>query len=389
MANKFLTNLTPANFTACMYFLMQGMYNAGWSIMAWSDGTTAHNTGTIPGPYAAGPGSPDPVFPLTGAFPNGAAAGAGGLSNNRAWFVMRQPKTPVSASFAPVYGGTRMFVFQRNASANDTDWRIKYSVQGGYQFARQTNVTPSLYATLPNQDDVTIFGGGTDAAPTFTTLFGDTTSGNGISRFNVMCNDGASSETAPFGIYAIAFRNGGGVEPGMAFILEPMAAGTIGVGELDPYIIYPDGNGVNNVGTGNCTGNDQRGMCCTNSTFGPGGWLRYGQSNQAYLRIPACWYAQFTINLQTNCVVPASNGTTQTRQPVGTNPYNNNDDLFPIVFARSANQGTVTGYKGVSSMMKWNGTLRSIGDTQAQNTVRDRIIMGDLSLPWDGSVPAI
>ena len=385
MANTFLSNLTPANFTSCMYYLMNAMYNAGWSIMAWSDGSTAHNTGTIPGPYAAGPGSPDPVFPLTGAFPNGAAAGAGGLFNTRAWFVMRQPKTPASASFTPVYGGTRMLVFQRNT---DTDWRIKYSLQGGYQFASQTNVTPSIYATLPNQDDVTLYGGGSDAAPTFTTLFGDTAAA-GVSRFNVMCNNGLSSETAPYAIWATSFRNGGGVTPGMSFVFDPMAPGTIGVGELDPYVFYLDGQGTN-VGAFNMCGNDYRcGLTSVNRTPYTGTWLKYGQSDQAFVRVPVCVYVQMTDSSANQIVIPASNDTFMTRAPAGTNPYNNNDDLFPMVYVRSANQGSRTGYKGVGTVMKWNSVLRSIGDTQAQNTVRDRIIMGDCSLPWDGSIPAI
>lgn len=389
MANVFSSNLTPSNYTECMYQFMRTLSLAGWSIMAWSDGITARNTGTIPGPYAAGPGSPDPVYPLTGAFPNGAAAGANGLSNSRAWFVMRQPKTPASASFTPVYGGTRMIVVQRSTSG-DTDWRIKYSTQGGYQFASGPTVTPSLYGLLANQDDVTMWGGGTDASPTFTILFGDTSTGNGVSRCNIMANNGASSETAPFGIWMTTFRNGGGVTPGMSFVLDPMAPGTIGVGEADPYVFYIDGNGVNNSGQFNMCGNDYRcGLTSQNITPGVFSWLKYGLTGQAFVRIPTCLYVQTLNSSATRLVAPASNNTFIVAGAAGTNPYNNNDDLFPLVYVRSANQGSLTGYKGVSSLLKWNSVLRSVGDTQAQNTVRDRIIMGDVSLPWDGSIPAI
>jgi hypothetical protein len=56
---------------------------------------------------------------------------------------------------------------------------------------------------------------------------------------------------------------------------------------------------------------------------------------------------------------------------------------------RPAYLGGVTGYKGVCALMKYNSVVRSVGDTQAQNTVRDRVIMGDMSFPWDGSVPSI
>jgi hypothetical protein len=107
------------------------------------------------------------------------------------------------------------------------------------------------------------------------------------------------------------------------------------------------------------------------------------------VRIPVCLYSQLFNSSGQQLIIPASSLTFITRGPAGTNSFNNNDDLFPMVYIRGANQGSPAGYKGVGTVMKWNSVLRSIGDTQAQNTVRDRIIMGDVSLPWDGSVPAI
>ena len=384
MAYQFVTNQTPANYAYCMYNLMQCLYNAGWSIMAWSDGTTAYNTGTIPGPYAAGPGSPDPVFPLTGAFPNAGSNGAGGLNNNQAWFVVRQPKTPASASFAPVYGGTRMLVFQRGNA--DYQWRMKYSVSGRYQFASQGGTTPSLYGTATNQDDVTWFGGGTDASPSFTTLFGDQGGNDGTTRFNCAANDGKSGETSPFGFWCSGFRNGGGVYPSMGIVFDPMAAGTIGIGEQDPYIIFSQGDAgatfQSNIYSSGLPNDSGYGAAC---------WLKYGNTAvQQFVRILGAIYYTYRGGGGVNIAVPGTaSGYRGTIGPLGVNPFNNNDDLFPVVMMRPAYLGGLTGYKGVCSVMKWNSVPRSCADTQAQNTIRDRIIQGDVSLPWDGSVPLI
>ena len=64
----------------------------------------------------------------------------------------------------------------------------------------------------------------------------------------------------------------------------------------------------------------------------------------------------------------------------------NGDDLsFPIVFGRSTDEPT-SGYKGISTFMRWNGLLRAPGETFAGRT---RVSWGDVNLPWDGSVPVV
>lgn len=394
MANQFITNQTPSTYAFCMYNLMACMYNAGWSIMAWSDGTTAHNTGTIPGPYAAGPGSPDPVFPLTGAFPNTGNGGANGLDNTNAWFVMRQPKGTGSVG---AYNGNRMIVFQHGS--NDTLWRIKYSVgplqpAGGhvsqYQFASQAGVTPSLYASVV-QDDALVVGGGSDSAPTYQTLFGAGSGQRGTSRFNVMCNDGLNFETNPFAIYAVAWNAGAGWPPSMAFVFEPMAAGTTSPGEIDPFVIGASStspsstNGSLFLSTGNPP--------CSFVTAGfsnvTGGfaWYKYGTSTATFQKVVPLLFIYWNSGLSPILSVPASS---LTGNPLSTNPNNSDDDLFPVAWGRPPALGSgPSGFKGAGSMFKWNSAVRTTGDTQAQSTVRDRLIFGSFSGPWDGSVPTL
>ncbi len=48
-----------------------------------------------------------------------------------------------------------------------------------------------------------------------------------------------------------------------------------------------------------------------------------------------------------------------------------------------------TGIKGISSVMRWNGVSRSCGDTLTLVTTNDRIVYGDVNLPWDGSAPVV
>jgi hypothetical protein len=396
MANQFLTNQTPATFAYCMYDLMKVMNQAGWSIMAWSDGTTVHNTGTIPGPYQQGAGSPDPVFPLTGAFPNTGAGGAGGLDNSRAWFVVRQPPGTGSAqpgnSVAAPYGGNRMLVFQRTTS-DDLSWRIKYSVgptsghASQYQFASNATTTPSLFNTAA-QDEVLLIGGGSDASPTFTLCF--INAQRGTSRFHSMANDGLTFEVAPFGVWCAVWNAGAGFFPMFGFIFEPLQPGTTAPGEPEPYVIGVDENQsvssqngcfVLSIGNAASTFFTQAG-----NGGSAGSWFRYGQSNQTFQRLCPLTFSYIDVSLGVVNTVP---GMSFRGNPLSTNPINSDDDLFPIAYGRPASFGGIGGYKGVGSMMKWNSAVRATGDTQAQATVRDRIIIGVVSVPWDGSVPTL
>lgn len=72
----------------------------------------------------------------------------------------------------------------------------------------------------------------------------------------------------------------------------------------------------------------------------------------------------------------------------GTDPITGKDALFPIMFARSLSISLPT-WKGVTTWMRWKGTTRTNGDTGTLNTPRDLIHMGDVVLPWDGSIPIL
>ncbi|MHB8407916.1 MAG: hypothetical protein ACYDHY_07520 [Acidiferrobacterales bacterium] len=386
MANWFLVNQTPSTYTVMMYNVLQVLLSASWNCLAWSDGSTVHNTGTIPGPYAAGPSSPDPVFPITGTFPAGGASGVGGLDNANAWFVLRQP--PGSGSQSP-YSGKRMICFQHSSASSAvtarTLWRIKYTV-AGWAFASNTGTTPG-----PASDEVVLFGSQTDLVPSFDTLFPGT---EGSQRWNIMANDGLSNELSPFGFYAVGFPAGGGVNPNTCIMMEPLTNGTFVASDVDPYVFYVQGgtNIVLDGIVGNISG------FFSDGTYAAQAWFRYGLSQaqfQGGVRqqtvngttggVAACTFTTRSSGAGNLSIVPGTSATS----PLGTNAWNGNDDFFPVIYARRGNLGGQTGYKGVGAFCRVTSASHSTGDTFTKNTTRDYIAFGSVNLPWNGSVPII
>jgi hypothetical protein len=357
MANLFSTNLTPSSYVDCMWEACKLMYRAGWSVVAWSDGTTAHNTGTIPGPWASGPGNADPVFPLTasgggGAFPSGSAAGAGGFANTDAWIVLRQPKG--SGSFGN-YSGHRMFCWKTNDS-NGASWRMTYSRSGSYVFS-------TTGGTQPTAGDEIFYHNSSIIAGTAGGL-----------RFNGMANDGMDGETEPFGFWFTAWPAGGGSNPTMGMAFDPLLASSVHPLDVEPFIGYAQGtsNAYScqdaNGFFGNCQGD------------APYTYIRYGYSDQIATRVSALTY--YSYNVRT---LPGRGDS-----PPGSNPYNNFDDLFPVIYSRRANAGSACGYRGISSLFKvFSGVHALSGDVFTLNSSRDKIILADVVADWDGSSPLL
>jgi len=58
------------------------------------------------------------------------------------------------------------------------------------------------------------------------------------------------------------------------------------------------------------------------------------------------------------------------------------DILFPILYGRITYMDPPYGYSGATTMIKWSGTSRSLGDTIDS---LNWIVFGDVVLPWDGT----
>jgi hypothetical protein len=80
-----------------------------------------------------------------------------------------------------------------------------------------------------------------------------------------------------------------------------------------------------------------------------------------------------------------------TSSGVGTNPFSAKDDLIPIPYGRTFQSGGQIGFKGFSSICRWNGILRGNGDTISTTGVgsRDFIYINGNCMPWDGSIPSL
>lgn len=269
------------------------------------------------------------------------ASGANGMANNSAWFRIRSPAGAGSVSFT----------FQRGTT--NLAWRIKRSRAAGF-----TGGSPGATQTPSATDEGTMLGGGTDAAPTFNNLF--TT--DGTYRWN-----GGADNASPYGWWCASFSTGGSA-PVCTLIHDPLT-GTEPT-DADQAAFWMAISGQNALTVATITSEAQtattRAIWSQPISAAPVGY--------------AFWSGAVIYN-NANARLYAPGG-------LPTNPITTKDEVFPIIFVRSSLIAN-PGYKGVSTMVRWTGTTRTTGDTLTVSSSRDRIIYGDVSLPWDGSVPSI
>src|SRR5438105_8609285 len=299
MALLFTPNLLPATGAEAIFKLKTALKNAGWTVLRSSDGTTYNSSG-------------DQITV--------AGSGAGGMANNLAWSVIRQP----AGTQAP-FSGTRQLCVQRQSSGN-TQWRVKYSYSAGF-----SGGSPGATQTPSATDEQILYGGGTDASPTFTTLFNS----DGLYNLHI-----AVGNVEPFGFWSVAYPTGGG-NPNHVFMMDPMQAGFPSQ-EDDPYVFFlnqagPFTGGVSMNLAGYSTGSSQ----------GPKGFLKHGLAGEGFVLIPGMFYAQ-TPSL--TLVVPDG---------AGTNPASGKDDLLPVLYARNNGQTAPIGFKGVSTFMHFRSAARA------------------------------
>jgi len=312
---------TPATGAEAIFNFKTILTTAGWTVLASSDGTTYNSSG-------------DQITV--------AGSGAGGMANTNAWFRLR----------SPTGAGAQEFTFQRG-SAN-TLWRVKRSRTAGF-----TGGTPGISQTASATDENIILGGGTDASPTFITLFA---ADGGTYRWNV-----GADNTTPFGFWAGSFSNGTATTQA-ALVLDPLfSTETL---DADKFVVYACINGSSAYSIAS--------LCSTAGTAS-----NFRITSQNISSAPGSNYSEFSalryLDNITNVLVPGG---------LVTNPITTRDESFPMIFAR-VNTLANAGFKGISTVMRWTGTPRTTGDTLTVTTTRDRIIYGSVSLPWDGSVPVV
>jgi hypothetical protein len=334
MAFQYDVSFTSATYAEAMFRFKELAKAAGWTVPRSSDGLTYNAAG-------------DQITVV--------GTGAGGMNNSLAWFVLQQPATG-----AAPFAGTRQMVVQRSSGFGHT-YRIKYSFSAGF-----TGGTPGITRVPSATDEQVLLGSGTDASPTAAALFINPT--EGVSRFNIAVDDGTATDNK-FAFYLFSIPVGGGSLNGV-WLFDPMQSGSFpyGVGgsqDNDPYCHWVEGAGAN---TNNL--DIESGVSSIKC------WLKKGLAGEGFVTTGAMKY----VAAGNNVVFPSG---------IGTNPHNSKDDALPVVLARRAALAAPSGYKGVSTLMRWNGTLRSVCDTFTLSTTSDRVVLGTINLPWNGTVPTV
>jgi hypothetical protein len=327
MAFVFTNNVTPTNGSDLMYRLKTLLLSANWILKGNGDATNvsdvADNTATAAG--------------------TDYITSAGAMAATNAWWRVRMAGTSPQMEF----------VFQRGTT--NLVWRIKFSPTGFVGGTATATRVPSA------TDEVVLCGGGTDASPTFTTIF----AADGGYRLHIIADN-----AAPYGWVYVTYPNGGG-NPNGAMMLDPLT-GTA-VGDTTPYAVYLS-QSVGSAFRGSGVSLD---FTNESGASAPLVYLSTTLSAANFVRALPNGYGFAGGSVM---IIPGN---------TGSNPFDAKDLELPPIYMRRATLSGLTGYKGISSLMRWNGTTRATGDTHTVSTTRDRIIVGDITLPWDGSVPTV
>jgi hypothetical protein len=307
---------TYTNGAQAIYELKKALTNNGWTVERSSDGTTYNSSG-------------DQI--------TGAGSGANGMNNNFAWYV-------VSRTFGD--GFKRSYCFQRS-NTDVRNWRITYQRDGNLDQSGSATQAPASdsfggYSKL--------FGGGTEASPTFTRLF-STFASSDYMRIIV-------DNAAPYGWFLTV----DGVSPRAFLALDPMV---------------PE----------SCTSSDKYvHHFCSDSVLYPGRYFtlsRYlgadegpriwdGGGSATFLNVAALNYAGYNAIDGLKIVDPQA-GFSSSSIP-----------LYPVIYNGPQYEATNVGHFGVSAMLKWYGGLFS--DTYCSVDAQwDHRIFGNLALPNNGS----
>lgn len=312
---------SPATGAVAMFRFKETLKAAGWTVTKSSDGTTYNSSG-------------DQI--------TSGAAGANGMANNNAWFVIQSPSVSFPRSICVQRGTTNLL------------WRVKYSGTAGY-----VGGSPAAAVTPSSTDDQILFGAGTNAAPTFTQLL----SADNTYKINVVAGGAAEYYSFMF------FTNINGSSTITSyFFLDPMLPGTYPVADVDPCVIDLGYNNASNLNTN-----------LTAVATCPRGWLRKGLAGEGFVRIPCLF-------LFGNSAVVYPGG-------AGQNSFTTNDETIPVSYARPAGQPAPAGWKGVGTLIYLNGVFRASGDTLSANSTKDRLILSAsptstavyISIPWNGT----
>lgn len=338
------TSFMPANHAETVWRWKKLLVEqCNWVLKASSDGLTFDTTGAV-----------DKIA-------TGYGTGAGNTNNPQCWFVVEQPSA--------VAGKKRQLLFEKKNTTDPSFWRIAYSLAGFTYGAASATVAPTA-TDVREANDATGVGTTYVAFALF--------QGTGFaSRILIGADD-----AAPSGMWAINLSQTSPFSSSSAggwFLFDPLASGSYtgatgnngDSGDLDPYVI---------AATSSATLNSE--------CFDYSKWVLDNGKLKGWLRYGATVGTPIMQSYKLQSVLTHSGYGTFPALPV--DPYVQKDPTLPVWYMNDAAAlPTNRHVKGVSSLLRLNLTARATGDTLSTASTRDRIVLGDFSVPWNGTVPVL
>jgi hypothetical protein len=329
-ASKSTLNVTVSTFALAMYQLKTVLVSAGWTVTKSGDGLSA--------------------FGAASDIITSGLAGANGLDNGKAWFVIQQPGAI-----------PRQFCIQRQTTTGASTsmyWRIKYSKAAGF-----TGGSPSATVTPSATDEVVLIGTGTDASPTFPNYV--CFANDNQFRFNCFADD-----ASPYGFHSWSWIMST-AQTSHGFGLEPLTAAA--PEDPDPAVVVLSSSNTVNVPWTNAFFRE------TTTASGGGAWI-------------GSTFFKFSSSVPALGLVGPSSNSFPSLDFWGLsydNPFNGKDDLFPItaIAEFQSAQAPYHYYKGICSILRGcaQATGRISGQLYSITTSRDGVLVGHTVLPWDGA----
>jgi hypothetical protein len=255
------------------------------------------------------------------------------MDSPSAWFVVRAP-----AAMTP----RRQFLFMRDSASPGTNrtWLGYVSAEDGFSGG-------SALVRATATDEMQLIGtGGSYAANYFPAA--------ASYKYHVVADD-----ASPFGWWMSVNINGTGL-PAVAMAFDPLTANSYPATDDDPAVYYFSNSSP-----------------FTTGVMTMKGWFKKDLAGEAFVDMRPCHYED---SVGAFLAIPGS---------VGSNPYDGDDNHFPIPYARPAGMSTQVGWKGFGSMIRWLGSARSNLDTLATGGTRDKVVQGGIVLPWPNVIPSI
>ena len=259
-----------------------------------------------------------------------------------AWYVAAHPTLD---------GYQRYFCFQIGSGSSVHQARIKMA------WAPYSSGSPSATVVPESADQQILLGSGTDASPTYASLYSNSFSGPDQ---NVYCMAGDITEK--FSFYMFSYKsNTAPVDTYLQALIMMQRLNSTNALDIDPYV-YSAQNAP--------TFSSSVSAWDSTTSAQPFGWYKKGLSGAAFIRYPICYYG--------------SDSSSTIMGLIGSNPYDSSLNLLPMIFMRTT--GGQTGIKGVAANMNVSPAGRGSLTTGSVVTTRDKLYFGPhLVINYNGS----